>query len=451
MNVDYIIAEIGSTTTLVTAFKLRSNGIDIIGQGKSYTTVLEGDVNLGLKNAVEDLEKQLRDKLTWNRMLSTSSAAGGLRITVHGLVEDMTVKAAREAALGAGGNIKLVTAGKLRPIDIRKIKEINPNLIMIAGGTDFGERETALYNAEILSKENLNKPFIYCGNSANQEEIKELFKDQEIYIVDNVYPRIDALNVEPARKVIQKAFENNITKAPGMNRIKEMVDGSIMTTPGAVMESTKLLYEVIGDLVVLDVGGATTDVHSVTEGSTEILDILVTPEPIAKRTVEGDLGVYINKDNVVNLLDIRDLKGKSALQVRNNIKPIPESEEEIECSTMLTKKAVEVALDRHVGYIKRTYGVSKNFIAYGKDLSKVKYIIGTGGALTRLPGGYDILKDIRYTKEDLTMLPKSEAKILLDKNYIMACAGVLSKEDREAAIALLKQSLGIKYSSSLLT
>ncbi|MPU17892.1 DNA mismatch repair protein MutL, partial [Acinetobacter baumannii] len=72
---------------------------------------------------------------------------------------------------------------------------------------------------------------------------------------------------------------------------KEMVDGAIMPTPGAVMEATKLLYEIIGDVIVVDVGGATTDVHSVTEGSVEILDILVTPEPKAKRTVEGDLGV----------------------------------------------------------------------------------------------------------------------------------------------------------------
>ena len=242
MKVDYLISEVGSTTTVVTAFKLNGSSIDIIAQGKSYTTVLEGDVNIGLKNSILDLEHQLGKTITWNKMLSTSSAAGGLRITVHGLVEDMTVKAAKEAALGAGGNIKLVTAGKLRGSDIKRIKEIEPNLIMIAGGTDFGERETALYNAELLSRENLNKPFIYCGNKANHEEIKELFKNQELYIVDNVYPRIDELNVEPSRKVIQMAFENNIIKAPGMNKIKDMVNGAIMPTPGAVMESAKLLY-----------------------------------------------------------------------------------------------------------------------------------------------------------------------------------------------------------------
>ncbi|ERI90343.1 hypothetical protein HMPREF1982_03946 [Clostridiales bacterium oral taxon 876 str. F0540] len=443
MKVDYVISEIGSTTTVVTAFKLGEKGVDIIAQGKNYTTVNEGDVTIGVIKAIEDIEFQLGEKITWNRMLSTSSAAGGLKITVHGLVEDMTVKAAKEAALGAGGNIKLITAGKLRNTDIKRIKEIDPNLIMIAGGTDYGERETALYNAELLSKENLNKPFIYCGNITNQYEIKELFQGQELYIVDNVYPRIDELNVEPTRKIIQTAFENNITKASGMNKIKSMIDGSIMPTPGAVMESAKLLYEIIGDVVVFDVGGATTDVHSVTEGSVDILDILVSPEPIAKRTVEGDLGVYVNSENLINLLDYRDLDNKSIEYIRDNILPIPKTDEQIECSWILTKKAVEVALNRHVGYLKRTYGSSKNFIAYGKDLSKVKYIVGTGGALTRLPKGETILREIRYSKEDLTMLPRSEAKVLLDNKYIMACAGVLSKENKEAASLLLKQSLGI--------
>ena len=442
MKVDYLVAEIGSTTTLVTAFNFK-NGVEIIGQGKYFTTVLDGDVTIGLKKALEEIEGKVGENVEYKKMLATSSAAGGLKITVHGLVEDMTVKAAREAALGAGGIIKMVTAGKLRKSDIRKIKEIKPNLIMIAGGTDYGERETALYNSELLSSEQLNIPIVYCGNIANVEEIKEIFENQELYIIDNVYPRVDELNVEPARAMIQKAFEKNIVKAPGMEKIKEMVDGPIMPTPGAVMEATKLIYDIMGDVVVFDVGGATTDVHSVTEGSTEILDILVTPEPKAKRTVEGDLGVYINSDNVIELLDERERNGLSLEEIKSYIKPIPTEDEDKKWSGILTKKAVDTAIKRHVGHIKRVYGAGKNFLAYGKDLSMIKYIVGTGGALTRLPKGEDFLSGVRALNEDLTMYPKVGAKILLDNMYIMACAGVLSIEDKEAASLLLKESLGI--------
>jgi uncharacterized protein (TIGR01319 family) len=448
MEVDYLVAEIGSTTTLVTAFNVHRDKndkifVDTPFQGKACTTVLDGDVTIGLKNAIKDIENKINESLSWRKMLATSSAAGGLKITVHGLMEQMTVKAAKEAALGAGGIIKMVTAGKMRKSDIKRIHDIDPNMIMIAGGTDYGERETAIFNAELISAEKFNKPIVYCGNIENREEIKEIFEGQELYIIDNVYPRVDELNVEPARKIIQDAFEKNIIKAPGMNKIKQLVDGSIMPTPGAVMESSKILYDKIGDLVVLDVGGATTDVHSVTEGSKVILDMLVNPEPKAKRTVEGDLGIFVNSKNVIELLDIRDLGELNKEYIADHIKAIPNEEEDIKASCLLTKKAVDVAVNRHIGTIKRKYSGESGFIAYGKDLSQVKYIIGTGGALTRLPNGERTLLEIRYLKDDITMLPRRGAKALIDKDYIMACAGVLSKEDKEAAGALLRQSLNL--------
>lgn len=442
MRVEYLIAEIGSTTTVVTAFNFKK-GVEVVGQGKAFTSVLQGDVTIGLRNAINEMEKQLGESIEYDRMIGTSSAAGGLKITVHGLVQDMTVKAAKEAALGAGGIIKMVTAGRLRRTDIKKIKEINPNLIMIAGGTDYGERETALDNAEIIRDAELNIPVVYCGNIANQEEIKEIFEGRELYVIDNVYPRVDELNVEPARGIIQDAFEVNIVKAGGMDKIKEMVDGAIMPTPGAVMEATKLLYEIIGDVIVVDVGGATTDVHSVTEGSVEILDILVTPEPKAKRTVEGDLGVYVNRENVLELLQPYELEGRTKDSISSFIKPIPTTEEEKYWSRVLAQKAVNTAIDRHVGQIKRVYNSGRKFSAYGKDLSMVKYIIGTGGALTRLGKGKEMLESIKDVKGDITMRPTKDAKVLLDNMYIMACAGVLSRENKEAAIELLKASLNL--------
>lgn len=440
MNADYVIAEIGSTTTLVTAVNI-ADEINIIAQGKSCTTVSSGDVTVGLKNAISDIESQIGESICWGKMLATSSAAGGLKITVHGLMEEMTVKAAREAALGAGGNIRMVTAGNIRNSDLKKIKEINPNLIIIAGGTDYGERDTSLYNAEKINAARLGIPVVYCGNIENQQEIREIFRNVELYIVDNVYPKIDELNVEPTRRAIQAAFEKNIIKAPGMNKIKKIVNGAIMPTPGAVMESAKLLYNILGDILVIDVGGATTDVHSVTDGSSRILEMLISPEPKAKRTVEGDLGVYVNSENIINQLDSSELEGLTKEEIRKSIKPIPIESYEIKSSLILTKKAVDVAVNRHVGYIKKLYGGEKGFAAYGKDLSQVKSIVGTGGALTRLPHGELILENIKYLTEDLTMYPGKEASVFLDTMYIMACAGVLSRENKTSAENLLKLSL----------
>ncbi len=164
MKVDVLVAEIGSTTTVVNAFTdIDTDNPVFWGQGQAATSVLEGDVRVGLQGAIDDLCKSKGiDGLEYDDMLATSSAAGGLKMTVHGLVYDMTAKAAKEAALGAGGIIHYITAGKLRRTDLKKIEEVKPNLILLAGGVDYGERDTAIYNAELIRSLDLNIPIIYA-------------------------------------------------------------------------------------------------------------------------------------------------------------------------------------------------------------------------------------------------------------------------------------------------
>ena len=115
MRVSVLVAEIGSTTTVVNAIGLDGK-VRFLGQGVSCTMEDPGDVTVALRAAVDDLAANLgADNLEWDMMMAASSAAGGLSMSVHGLVYDMTVKAAREAALGAGAVIKMVTAGEMSP------------------------------------------------------------------------------------------------------------------------------------------------------------------------------------------------------------------------------------------------------------------------------------------------------------------------------------------------
>ena len=457
MKVDVLVAEIGSTTTVVNAFKdLDSENPVFWAQGQAPTSVLDGDVRIGLQGAIDDLCRKMNiDSLEYDEMLATSSAAGGLKMTVHGLVYDMTAKAAKEAALGAGGIIHDITVGKLRRSDIARIREINPNLILIAGGVDYGERDTAIYNAEMIRAMGLKTPVVYAGNIENQDEMKLIFDEesgQYLYLVDNVYPKIDTLNVEPCRKVIQAAFEDHITHAPGMEHVRDMVNGPIIPTPGAVMECTKLLYDCIGDVMVIDVGGATTDVHAVTEDSDAVARILTAPEPKAKRTVEGDLGVYVNRMKVIESIGEEKLREECENQLHIDLDKtlktyvaIPKNEDEIRLVERLTKEAVLRAVERHAGQIRYVYGpTGRQTLAEGKDLTQVKYIVGTGGALTRLPHRVEIMKLIPKDNETgMKLYPSEAVKILVDNDYIMASLGVLSKTHREGAIKLLAKSLGM--------
>lgn len=458
MKVDVLVAEIGSTTTVVNAFKdLDTQDPKFWAQGQAPTSVLEGDVRIGLQGAINDLCKKMGiDSLEYDEMLATSSAAGGLKMTVHGLVYDMTAKAAKEAALGAGGIIHFVTAGRMRRTDLAKVKEIQPNLILLAGGVDFGERDTAIYNAEMIRNLGLSTPIVYAGNVENQEEMALIFDEasgQQLYNVENVYPKIDELNVEPCRKVIQDAFEEHITHAPGMEHVRDMVSGPIIPTPGAVMETTKVLYDCLGDLIVLDVGGATTDLHSVATESDNVARIMLSPEPKAKRTVEGDLGVYVNRYKVLESIGEEKTAQKCAAlgidleQTLATYQAIPKNEDEIKLVEMLTEEAVHKAVERHAGHIRYIYGPSgRSTVAEGKDLTQVKYIIGTGGALTRLPHRKEIMAKIPgFNESGMMLFPTEHAQILVDNDYIFASLGVLSTRYRAAAIRLMEKSLGITF------
>ena len=461
MKIDVLVAEIGSTTTVVNAFdQLETDNPVFLAQGQAPTSVKEGDVNIGLQAAIEDMKKNLHienEDINYKHMLATSSAAGGLRMTVHGLVYDMTVKAAKEAALGAGANIHLVTSGKLTKVDMLKLDKIKPNIILIAGGVDYGERETAIYNSEMIAASDLDIPVIYAGNSAVQDDVKLIFeaysKEKNLHIVPNVYPKIDILNIEPTREVIQNVFEKHIIEAKGMEKIREMVNGTIIPTPGAVMKASKILKDEIGDLVTIDVGGATTDIHSVTEGTEKVQKVLVEPEPIAKRTVEGDLGVFINKKNVAEMIKIKrlekelDMTSEEIEEFINSDIAIPESEKHKRFIERLTKEAVIVSINRHAGGYRTYFGGKSQTLAFGKDLTAVKWIIGTGGALTRLPAREKILSEIALSNKGDKLLPTAEAKILIDNDYIMASLGVLSSLYKEASIKLLFKSLNFEGST----
>lgn len=454
MKVDVLVAEIGSTTTVVNAFHRLGEAQPVfLGQGQAPTSVLQGDVCVGLQGAMDDLCRcQGWPDLQYDAMLATSSAAGGLRMTVHGLVYDMTVRAAREAALGAGANLHLVTAGIMQEEDLEDLRDINPNLILIAGGTDYGERKTALENARLIRELGLNVPVIYAGNVQNQARVQRIFADApaECYVVENVYPRLDELNIEPARKVIHQVFEKHIIHAPGMERVRTMVTGSIIPTPGAVMECAKLLYELVGDLVVLDVGGATTDVHSVTEGSEEIASIQLSPEPMAKRTVEGDLGVFVNARSMAKQIGMHNLEkeiGRDPAPIFAHYKAIPDTPEQFLLTETLAWHAASDALERHCGRFRYTYGSNgRQTFAEGKDLTNVKYLVATGGALTRLPGRKAIMERLCHLNDGGKLLfPKAQnLRLLEDRQYYMASLGVLSRYHREAAVALLKQDMEVE-------
>jgi hypothetical protein len=259
-----------------------------------------------------------------------------------------------------------------------------------------------------------------------------------VRVTANVYPDVDELDIVPARHVIHDAFEEHITHAPGMERIASFVTGSILPTPGAVLMAAEALAEAVGDLAVIDVGGATTDVHSVTDGAPDIAAIATDPQPHSKRTVEGDLGTFVSATHVAALLD--------AGEVPEQLPPaIPEGEEAIEAARALARTAAITAVQRHAGRLVHHYTpTGRQTVARGRDLTACRLVIGTGGALTRLPGGVETLEATRATAAGGDrLLPPADALCVLDREYTLACCGaLLAHFPAGAVVALMRRSTG---------
>ncbi len=450
MVIDALIAEIGSTTTLVTGFdQLGTKHPIIVGQGEHYTTVQEGDVMIGLHRAIESMEQKQGQKIRWNRLYASSSAAGGLRMSVHGLVFDMTVRAAKEAALGAGAIIKHITSGKLSDDEIILLQEIRPNVVLIAGGVDFGEKETVIHNSRILAQSPLDVPFIFAGNVSAKPIVRQIFEQagKQVILTDNVYPQVDELHVEPVRKIIQEVFSQHIIHAKGMDQLAKQVDSRIFPTPAAVMETTELLAEIYGDVMVIDIGGATTDVDSVTQGTPEIQQISIHPEPLAKRTVEGDLGVFINARNVSVAMGQEGSvlqENVSESQWLDRMSPYPEDESMEAITARLATFCARVAVRRHAGKFRYYYGPNgRQKMAYGKDLTAIKGIAGTGGVLCRSRHSNQILQSLKSLSAMFPqeLLPPPDVCLWRDSQYIFAPIGVLSSIEPENARQLLQTDL----------
>jgi len=424
-SIDILTIEVGSTITKANAFAfLSEGGFAHLAQGFAKTSVASGDVGLGVAEAIANLEAAYGGAVGKPETFVNSSAAGGLRMTVHGLTYSMTARAAHEASLGAGAIVKKVTAGALETWELDEIREIKPNIILLAGGVEFGEKTIVLKNAESLASMRLGVPVVYAGNSALHKPIQHLFREAgiEIIIVDNVFPDVDVLNVDPLRRAIHEVFGRHIIHAPGMEKFSGMSSWGILPTPGAVLRGAELFAEALGDCLVFDVGGATTDVHSVTDGSPEYQDKATEPEPRAKRTVEGDLGVFVNAANIVHMT------GDPVWEERmGDLRAMPATERELELTRWLCARAVDVGVRRHAGHISDLYTpTGKKQIVKGKDLSAVKWVVATGGALTRVKGAADCLRSICLGPRK-HLLPPPDARILIDRDYRFSALGTIAQ------------------------
>ncbi len=452
-----LLIDFGSTYTKVTAVDVESPAI--LGTASAHTTILT-DIGDGLDEALERLNAQT-GPLSFAARYACSSAAGGLRMIACGLVPSLTVEAARRAALGAGAKVIRVYSYELTAEDGAEIGSLKPDILLLTGGTDGGNKENILQNAGALAHVPGDFPIVVAGNRAVTAQCLELLSGSSHPTIPcaNVMPVFNSLNIEPVQEVIRELFLRRIVQAKGLSRQQSLLDGIMMPTPAAVLEALKLLSEGVpgqrgmGDLVAVDLGGATTDVYSIADGLPADAMTLLRglPEPHAKRTVEGDIGMRYSAQGVVEAVGmdkIASLSGLSEPEIMSCLARVKASPDVLSAQNdplarmdfALAVSAIDRALVRHAGIIERVY-TPNGMLAQqtGKDLTRVETMILTGGALAFGGNAGKIAKAATESPGNSNALRPAHARALLDKRYILAAMGLLSGQHPHAAFTLMKR------------
>ncbi|WP_312563659.1 methylaspartate mutase accessory protein GlmL [Anaerospora sp.] len=451
-----LLIDFGSTYTKITAVDVVSE--TVLGTARGITTVTT-DITEGLNEALEKLF-QKTGRLEFDRVLGCSSAAGGLKMVAVGLVPELTAEAAKRAALGAGAKVLGVFCHELSEYEVADIAALKPDIILLAGGTDGGNKQVILHNATMLTQLGLDVPVVVAGNKSVTPSVVRILSEtmSEVVHAENVMPRLNELNIESARQMIRGIFLKKIVEAKGLHKANKLVDRMVMPTPAAVLKAAELVSRGsegepgLGDIVVVDIGGATTDIYSIAKGDPTQSSVTLhgLPEPEAKRTVEGDLGMRYSAAPLVRAARAAVIARWAGVEesvvidyaekVEANIEYLPQSPQEEQVEVAMARACTALGIDRHTGYLETyftPFGTAYSQI--GKDLTEVTAVIGTGGVIINNRYPESILQGVVFDEAKPEVLKPRNPEYRIDESYIMASMGLLGEEYPDVAVRMMKK------------
>ncbi len=386
-----------------------------------------------------------------------SSAGGGLRLAVVGYERVVTAEAGSRVGLSAGARVTHVSAGPLDPAGVRALRADRPDVILLVGGTDGGNAEVLLHNAGRLATARLAPPVVVAGNASVTAQVCALLSEAGVTALPtaNVLPRIGILDPAPARAAIREVFIRHVIGGKGLSTGPEFARLVRAATPDAVLAGVEVLADGaegvpgVGDVVVVDVGGATTDVYSVVTPDPEEAELHreVVEVMWRERTVEGDLGMRWNAPGVFDAAVAEQLLGtddslSAGAAVRSSDPGwLPVTPAERADELRLAASAMTIALRRHARASDPATpdGPRRS----GKDLRAVRLVVGSGGVLRHADPSQAVgmLAEALADHAGGWRVPE-HARVVLDSSYVLAAGGLLAQDHPQAAARLLAEHVG---------
>ncbi|MGB8382946.1 MAG: glutamate mutase L [Dermatophilaceae bacterium] len=413
----------------------------VTAQAQTPTTVLT-DVMTGVDAVLADLGAGATTSV-----LACSSAGGGLRLAVVGYERSVTAEAGHRVGLSAGARIVHVAAGPLDPAGVTALHAGRPDIVLLVGGTDGGNAEVLLHNAHRLASSHLTltAPVVVAGNTTARDDVADVLRSRgrPYVLADNVLPAIGTVAPGGARAAIREAFLRHVIGGTRLSRDPRFARLVRAATPDAVLRGVEVLADASGsDVLVIDIGGATTDVYSsvTPTGDDAGLRRDVVAPLRCSRTVEADLGLRWNAEGVLEAAAREQLRHRPdlreyAVHLASEPSHLPVTPADCERDIELARLCALVAVRRHA----RAPGPAEP----ARNLTDAALVVGSGGVLRHVAAAeaMALLDAVAGDQAGGWPLPRA-ARRVVDTAYLLCVVGLLAEEHPETAARAATGLLG---------
>ena len=338
------------------------------------------DFDAGIARQVQSILDRLYADEGYDEVLVCSSANGGLRVGIVSLTPHFSGAVLRNQVLLAGANPVF-----LHDFDEEKGHAGYVDVLLVAGGIDCEDSAPLAQRLKRFRPERYRfGTLIYAGNKHLAAGFKALFTHATI--IPN--PLAEGLSgrVTSVFEALRRAYLDDLVHKEGVSELRASLSRGIRPTPEVVNRGfhrailNGSAIQVVGACVLLDIGGATTDLHYAVEIVRDESEAKPLPGSSVARYVFTDLGIVASRDSL--LLQMRThprlydfLQTVLSGETREIYRLLREGEYE-PSPQLLSYGCLFLALDRFAQG--RGPGLPM------ADLSRLAQIILTGGAAQAL-------------------------------------------------------------------
>lgn len=355
-------------------------------------------------------------------ILACSSANGGLRVGIVCLSPLFSGAVLRNQVLLAGANPEFVHTLDDARGDGRRV-----DVLLVGGGideADAGPSEALIARFDPAGY--LYGSLIYCGNRYLAADFKR--RHPQAHVIDNPLGDSLSFRVGSVFESLRRAYLDDLVHKEGVSELPAAIGRSIRPTPEVASRgflrsvNGQGSFSIVGSCAVLDIGGATTDLHYTVECITEDSEVRPAAGVSVARYVFTDLGIVASRDTL--LLQLRNHPRLyeflsavlSPAATREAYASLREGDLQAATPSLLSYACLFIALDRFVHA--RGPGMPKG------DLKRVAQLILTGGAAQALDTGI-VERLVLLHLHDAATVPL----VQIDRRYEIWVAGITWLDD----------------------